>query len=290
MNCPVRLSHYYSVLGYYHITDVWYDKYEKKCWMIRAERISQLWCSPKPALGMLPSPTSSQPCPASTKALVQTCVHCNEPSKLLYTEGWVCMNALCKYNWDFGREIDTTSLVYHPDFLRERTPFVGEVPALFAPLPNTEQPSTDMTTLSKQGIVCPKCGCCTRRVHWTYWACENKSCDFELHPPAKIMTVADAKNTDGAKNTPRKDLVSSGIEEIKMKLGAYSVTKYLIPDEEGQVIGFVSVFKSNQLINQQPDGPDDLFKQMQEPEFDLKRNSARGGECRSSRIPLETFC
>lgn len=245
--------------------------------MIRAERISPLWCSPK--TGLIPPPS-----PASTQALVQTCVHCNEPSKQLYTEGWVCMNAHCKHNWNFGREVDTTSLIYHPDFLGERTQFDGEIPALFAPLPVIEQSSADSTPLSKQGIVCPKCNCCTRRIHWTYWACENKSCDFELHPSTNIMTVADAKIVNGAKWKAKKDLVASGIEKIEMNLGAYSVTKYLIPDEQGLVIGFVSVFKSNKLINRQPDGPDDLFKQMQEPEFDLKRNSARGGDCKTFRV------
>jgi hypothetical protein len=58
------------------------------------------------------------------------------------------------------------------------------------------------------------------------------------------------------------------------------VTKYDIPGEEGEIVGNVFHFKSNTIINGQPNGPDDLFAELQVAKLGLKRNASkcRGGK------------
>lgn len=276
--CPTKLPHYYNVLGYFHITDIWYDQFDKKCWMIKAETIdleTPSWWSAKDSQFVPPT----MPFP---KAPMETCIFCEVESKQIYSEGWACLHPSCEHYFDFGKVVDTTGLHYNPLFLQERTTFSGEVPSSIAPnLPsNTNEGKSELDIPFKRGILCPQCGCCSRRIHWTYWVCENEECGFEHRATQQIITTQAAIGDIDKSSAKSKEIMVGGITRATHLLGAYEVIKYTIPGKQGQAIGFVCVFKANHAINSQPSGPDELFMQMQEDEFDLKRNPARQANCK----------
>ncbi|PBP16630.1 hypothetical protein BUE80_DR012643 [Diplocarpon rosae] len=274
--CPVRLLHYYNVLGFFNVTHVWYDLEVKKCWMVKLQKIG----SARPWWSVKHSGYSART--TDSPAILGTCVHCKKESKQIYTEGWVCTNAFCSKNWDFGgRAVDTTNLHYDPSFLQEHIVTTTNPPitSLCFPDKTTDDTLAAKTTTFKQGYPCPKCGCCMRRVHWTYFVCESTlGCDFEYHPRLKVMDLKESKMHGDYKKG--KELVESCIIKQQFQLGAYEVTQHLIPDEQGKNIGCVAVLRSNKAINKQANGPDALLKLMQSAKLDLKRNPARHGDSR----------
>jgi hypothetical protein len=76
----------------------------------------------------------------------------------------------------------------------------------------------------------------------------------------------------------------AGIRVQHQIMGRYDVTDYYLPGTvKGEVIGLVRHFRSSAIINQQPDGPNDLFDAMQQDEFGLRRYPARLAGC---KLPL----
>ena len=68
----------------------------------------------------------------------------------------------------------------------------------------------------------------------------------------------------------------SGIRFSQRVLGMYDVFEYIIPgQEEEEDVGIISHFRANGIINGQSDGPNDLFRLMQERDFGMKRNPIR---------------
>ncbi|OWO97994.1 hypothetical protein B2J93_8219 [Marssonina coronariae] len=274
--CPVKLLHYYNVLGFFHVTHVWYDKEVKKCWMVKLQKMNAArpWWSVKDA--------DYSARTVDRTATLGTCVHCKKESKQIYIEGWVCTNAFCQKNWDFGgREVDTVNLHYDPSFLQEHiaTSAIPPVTSLSFPDPQADKTLVAKARTFKQGYPCPKCGCCMRRVHWTYFVCESTlGCDFEYHPRLKVMDLHESNMHGDFKKG--KELVDDCIIKQKFQLGAYEVTQHLIPDEQGKTIGCVAVLRSNKAVNKQTNGPDALLKLMQSAKLDLKRNPARHGDSR----------
>jgi hypothetical protein len=66
-----------------------------------------------------------------------------------------------------------------------------------------------------------------------------------------------------------------GIKFEAKTIGAYNVYEYGVPGPNGNIVGFLRLFRSTAAINRQPDGPDDLFRLMQESDFDLRRRPVR---------------
>ncbi|EKD14386.1 uncharacterized protein L3040_008254 [Drepanopeziza brunnea f. sp. 'multigermtubi'] len=264
-NCPVKLDHCYNVMDMFHVTDVWYDRYEKKCWMVRLEKIDldvRSWWSPKS------QPTAQQD--PTIRAVVQTCDTCNQPSKQIYSQGWTCTNPHCKDHFNFGIGFDHKTLEYSQAFLQERHPFQATVPNLVPALP-WNLPA--QSAVIKKGMVCPVCRCCSRRLHWNFWQCENPECDFKQDAVQQILTVSAASTSVKTIS----EVMAGGIISVQFSLGAHRPrnTLYLIPDEARKTVGFVAVLKSSSAVNARAGGPDDLFAQLQMAEIQMKRNPAR---------------
>jgi hypothetical protein len=279
---PSKLPHYYNILDWFHVTDVWCEKNDGfKCWMVRLEKINlaeRSWWSPKDS--------ESYPPTFDHKTESLKCMACQHSSKHIYNQGWTCLNPQCSNFFEFNA-CDDATLDFNLPFLAERTPYTGATPGPLAPPLLTDEDLDGMDAFGiekecKQGIVCPKCLCCSRRLEWTQWSCENPSCDFQYRLRQKPVPISHviSQNAGEERKSNNRDHVSGGIRVGQMILGRYDVYEYIIPGENGEDIGFVRHFKANNIINQQPDGPNDLFRMMQESDFGLLRNAARQKGCK----------
>ncbi|KAH8816837.1 hypothetical protein F5884DRAFT_236441 [Xylogone sp. PMI_703] len=278
--CPVLLPHYYCVLDWFHVTDVWCEIMNRfKVWMVRFEKVDlskRSWWSPS---SELLSPTAVRG--FDNIRSFASCKTCHHESKLIYNIGWTCQNNQCVRFFDFAKAYDPLKLDYTAEFLNERTRFLGEGPGSLSPplLVDADLISMEAFGIEKEckrGIVCPLCGCCSRRIEWDHWFCENSSCNFThriRQLPIPISEVV--RRCPDSDEIQLKDTMNGGVRVGQSIRGLYDVYEYIIPGVGGEAIGFVRHFKANGIINQQPDGPNDLFVAMQRDNFGLKRNPAR---------------
>ncbi|PMD13007.1 hypothetical protein NA56DRAFT_446468 [Hyaloscypha hepaticicola] len=335
--CPTALPHYYCPLDWFHATDVWCENYNGLSrWMVRLEKINldeKSWWSAKA--------TPHTPPDFNThKAEVKECPKCKKESKVIYKQGWTCLNAdpvaeklgvrektTCTGFFKFGSDVNDKTLEYTEQYLLERTNFKelrdpSGLEVHTGPLKPRLPTMEDVETLGnfgfeekcKRGVVCPLCGCCSRRVEWGRWICESSTSNghFEYSLPARIIT-ADESTANG-NDIPRslrtdpgemhKDVVDDIIDRLELdppehEFG-YKIYRYGIPDETpvktpdetpdetavempketsdgkpGAIIGYVYHLKPNANINQQPEGADGLFEDLQRTDLGLKRNPSR---------------
>jgi hypothetical protein len=296
------------VLAYFHITDVWKEKYipaegrkAVSVYRIRFEKTNlsdPSWWIPE---GADTADSTVATATSTPKASVITCGKCNNPSKHIYAVGWFCLNHGCEHYYVFpdGVAVDPRGLAYNSAFLKERTPFEGKIPSVKPPIPNPA--GLHGTELSlRRGFVCPDCGCCNRRVYWNRWVCENKECQYALDAPMlpypaallekeneKFDRVMDRKrNAYGVnENTLQQDayfldpfatVYQRGYLQFSqtLNLGGYEVRQYFLPDAQGKILGSFSIFSASQTVNCRPDGPDDLFRTLELTDIGLRRNPA----------------
>lgn len=275
---PSKLPHYYNVLDWFHVTDVWAEMIDGfMTWCVRMEKIrldTKSWWAPidSPPLDpnrnfdLFRSPTSA-------------CRRCDNISKVIFKQGWTCLSTNCEEFFIFNPPVHESDLEYTEVFKKERTIYHGKPPGPLAPPFLTE---ADMIVSNRsgtevaftKGIVCPKCNGCSRRTEWVRWSCETPGCGFTYSLPFKTVSVADATRNSGS---PRADMYLSefGITYEAKVLGAYNVFEYGVPGPDRRIVGVLRHFRSNNIINHQPDGPNDLFRLMQEKDFDLRRRPVR---------------
>lgn len=245
--------------------------------MVRLEKINlgeRSWWSAKDSLQSMPNLSEDM------KVTVKTCTCCRKSCKTIFNAGWTCLNPQCDDWFKFSEKFDEKTLDLDDAFLKKRTKYLGAPPGpIVPPLPTNEDLAAGeafgVEKYYKRGIVCPKCGCCSRRIEWQQWFCENPSCDFTYRLEKRIAPITEIITQGIEARAEEKDIIRGGIRTGQMVKGLYNVTEYIIPGEHGEDIGFVRLFRANGIINQQPDGPNDLFRQMQEDEFGLRRNPAR---------------
>ncbi|TAQ86624.1 hypothetical protein B7494_g5055 [Chlorociboria aeruginascens] len=283
---PSKMPHYYNVLDWFHVTDVWCEKSEGyRVWMVRLEKINlaeRSWWSAKDTLQPAESHQSAPDGEVMSSPTPQLCTQCFHYSKEIYNFGWTCMEPSCPEYFSFeGRGYNDSLLDYSEHFIKGRTLYQGRNPGpLNPPLPTDQDLVTrghyGVEAEYKRGIVCPKCKCASRRRDWSEWKCENENCDFTYkinqRPVPIDMVVAESLRLS---KHAQLDTMDDGIRFSQTHMGLYNVYEYNIPGVNNEIIGFVRHFKANGIINQQPDGPNDLFEQMQERDFGLRRNPAR---------------
>jgi hypothetical protein len=288
--------------------------------MVRLEKINldeKSWWSAK-------ATPHTRPDFNSHKAEVKECPKCKKESKVIFKQGWTCLNSdpapskvrntvrektTCTEFFRFGSDIDDTTLEYTEEFFLERTNFKElRDPEGLEVIPGSLKPRLltmeDVQRLGnfgfeeecKRGVVCPLCGCCCRRVEWDKWVCESSTSNghFEYSLPARIIT-ADQAIANGNCIPPsmrtnpeqtHKDVVNGIIDrsefpEGKAPDGTYKVYRYGMTGEQttegkpGAIIGYVYHLKSSANLNKLPNGPDDLFEDLQRADLGLKRNPSR---------------
>lgn len=281
------MPHYYNVLAWFHVTDVWSEKISTgvKVPMVRLEKIdlkSKSWWAA--ADTPLPNPERDLNAFTTTSG---TCVTCKKASQEIFQQGWTCLHTTCSQYFHFNIPASVShfefydGLVYNLNFIEKRSQYQGIISQPLVPvLPLMDSIGTDFFGCEShfgKGVVCPKCFSCSRRTKWEGWSCENLSCDWSQPAQRSIASVAEVM----AEVMPKKEKVGPMIRTSCMPLGAYDVQEYIIPGEAaGSQAGFVRHFRANDVINGQPHGPNDLFREMQENDFGLQRKPCRqpGGE------------
>jgi hypothetical protein len=209
----------------------------------------------------------------------------------MYNAGWACLNTSCRAYFDFKKEIDDTILDFNDKFMKERTAYTGGpldplVPPLLTAEAVEDISGFGVEKICKVGIVCPLCKGCSRRIEWAQWKCETPGCRFTYSVLQRTMKVHDAISSSFSLE---ENIITkrSGIRCSQSVLGMYDVYEYIIPGlGENEDVGIIKHFKASGIINGQPDGPNDLFRYMQERDFGLKRHPARQKGCKSMRAPL----
>lgn len=235
----------------------------------------------------MPVGSTSPPAQPDDIAISASCPKCKQSSKHIYNAGWCCLNNECKKFFDFGKGYNDDDLGYNPAFITERTTYAGKAPGPMA-RPLLTQEDMDSKGLVgyeaefRKGIVCSKCGCCSRRLRWDRWDCENPDCDFVYALGRDHISITDviAHTIDDPSYRIPKTFVRHGVKKEFSMIGLYKVYTYLLPDLNGEIIGFVKHFKSCGAINQEPNGPNDLFDALQKDAINMKRGVARGSGCK----------
>jgi hypothetical protein len=284
----------YSVLDYFQVTDVWPEKNEKGhrlfCFRLeKADLTTTSWWDHRPASYVR---EVSPPEMAS-------CIACKKESKRIYTESWTCLKYDCKGFFQGPGGQTLVSPTYSQHFLQERTEFTGDIPSVKPPIPSPEELNGTALhgseTIFRQGIVCPKCGCCSSRKYWNSWRCENierGKCTFKLETrmspyPLEIVekevAAFNEKITRGQHNIDSDILVKklnlAMVKYREVTKGPYEVSQFLLPKPvDGTIIGSVTVFRANKDICAA--GPNQMFDELSTTDIGLRRNIVSGGKCK----------
>ncbi|KAI8282352.1 hypothetical protein K4K59_007998 [Colletotrichum sp. SAR11_240] len=206
--------------------------------------------------------TFASPCAAH----LAWCRHCHEGSKTIFADGWTCLNKTCEAYFEFPAGVVKESLTYSENFLQERTNNVLPAGFLLKPnLPGTAaNGSMGTEKYMRVGMVCPKCGCCSRRKFWTGWAYEASDCDFVLDakPAPYPLSHVHAEEDRTSKMVFSKPWTATPqILQKTYTANGYTAEQYLLPDpiKNSVVLGSVTVFRSTRAINAEVGGPDDMW-------------------------------
>ncbi|KAK7536864.1 uncharacterized protein J3D65DRAFT_553080, partial [Phyllosticta citribraziliensis] len=285
---PCAMPHPYNVLDWFKPAYVWAEKSNGhvvvKYRFEKLDKDKSSWWMPQgleePAkLGSLPAPE------------IKTCDDCSESSTRVYLQGWMCLQPQCANFWKIdGLEPEEASLLYDPRFLKQYTPWGHSS----APQPLRPEPmrlgsmpvlGDDVSWAAGKGIACPDCGRCNSREVWKGWQCGNPACSFEYSLPHSLIPPSGIRNPyDPASKgyTSSKDQVLSSSVGLEVEFANnYRIHKYIIPG----IPGFIAHFIANGTVNEELDGPDDMWTELQSTEIGLCR---RPLQCSTLRGPMLT--
>lgn len=212
------------------------------------------------------------------------CTTCQNPSKEIFEQGWTCLNTQCPRFFEFATLLDVNDLKYNVTFLRERTKYSGipiddqRIPALPSDGKNTFGSEKEY----KQGILCPKCGCCSRRIKWDGWYCENAECDFTHTVPIK-MTPLDRIKDENKKVKSKKAApithYNNRVKVHKTTIGGQKLKTFFLPDEDGKdgnsYIGTITRIRPTEEAISREGGLNDLYLHLQKEDLKLERRPAK---------------
>ncbi|KAF9879398.1 hypothetical protein CkaCkLH20_02941 [Colletotrichum karsti] len=214
------------------------------------------------------------------------CTECHKSSKTIFKDGWTCLNKACATAYfKFPAGVDVTKLSYSKEFLQERTAHTLPVGYMLQP-PLPRVGAGGFLGTEKQmrvGIVCPLCGCCSRRKFWTRWAYENPVCGFVLNAKPSPLPVTSIHIEEYHHNRMASFAnVKADFNILRNGNSAegYAMEQYLLPDplDITEILGSVTVFRSTPVVNQHPGGPDrmwhHLLDETAKDNFGLQRNAA----------------
>lgn len=291
----------YSVLDFFHITDLWKESIMTgnnliKVWRVRFEKINldtPSWWAPNSTTGI--SEGNVQP-------PTRQCDVCGKVWKEIFTAGWVCLNHNCTNHFTAPGDtaVAVNDLVYTREFLDQRTPVRCEIPEEWTKLRDHE---TNATTVNEShgtekaahlGVFCSSCGCCSRRIYWNKLICESCGKDAPANMKAlpesilagelavfnEKMLTKNTKVNAGMSQLHRDPLACTlnwtfPIASHTFSAGNYAgIRQYFLPRPDGGIAGSFTLIPSNEMVNRAANGPDDLFRQLESKDIKLKRNPA----------------
>ncbi|ORY17231.1 hypothetical protein BCR34DRAFT_583702 [Clohesyomyces aquaticus] len=278
-NMPSVPPHSYCVLDYFKPTHIWTEKSKGKKFMrYRFEKLTDKpsWWTPKDTKDLVP--IKDVPLPVSHE-----CTACQQISQQIYLQGWMCLQPVCDSFWKLanGEEPIEAKLNYDPRWLQQRTPWPND---------NHEYPLTsnivefsgldiageDTSLACWLGMVCPDCGRCNSRHSWSGWECSNPACSFKKSPPHAFVpanTLHDPYFPLSAGYTLSRDMHTVQVQLTVHFAHNYRINRYSIPG----IDGFVAHLIANKTVIEEPDGPDDMFEELQHIDIGLRRRPLGAG-------------
>ncbi|KAF2807172.1 uncharacterized protein BDZ99DRAFT_365145, partial [Mytilinidion resinicola] len=275
--CPSQPPHAYCVMDWFKPTHVWFEKtkghkmiryrFEKlrpyeNCWWVPSN-----WPEPI-GLGDLEPPVSKQ------------CNACSKDSLQVYINGWMCLQPTCLRFWKLadGSEPREEDLLYDPRFLTANTPW-----------PHCSEPSPirpELLTISTlpiqgqnlsfeawKGFACPQCGRCNSREAWEGWECGSDGCGFTYrleHTLVPATSLRDPYFPLGTGYAFSRDLIGKG-SPVKLRVEFahnYRINYFGIAG----IDGFIAHLIANKTVNEEPNGPNDMFEDLQLNSIKLRRS------------------
>ncbi|KAK8040511.1 hypothetical protein PG991_000299 [Apiospora marii] len=289
-NYPVQPPHPFCLMGFFAITYMWAHKTPTVDGSLVPEYMARLEkVDPEVLSWWVPAETDSVSI-GDVECDGRSCPSCGKRSKTVYTAGWACLSIDCPEHFEFGYPVDPEQLVYNEGFLLERhdhqelLPLPPAVPAL----PVTNETSYGTEAEFKRGIVCPKCGLCSRRVYWWGWACENENenagCDFKHIVEFTNYPLLDVEDERKAMSRRRLKPNDPSIVHDTASGGGYPIEMYGFPNSEGLIGGAVAILRATPETRSLQNGPDRMYQQMQNEDLKLQRNPARAKGSRREEL------
>lgn len=263
-----KLPHRYNVMDWFRVTDIWAEKVTGKTgYKVRLEKIDlaqQSWWSAKGTA----SPPLLNERDFETKPESQTCKDCSKTSLRVYDAGWMCLNHKCGQFWliDGAAPVDLT---FHSTFLNYRkTPNPKIVPK-HELVPHYSTIICDIKAAGStireawRGIVCPNCSQCITRVYWEGWKCTN--CNFEVMMKMVPLALDQVIEPDIKRKT------RSNLNLLRAQIDDHSLAPYIEHTYTLPRVGSITHFVANDTINSKPNGPNDMFVNLQRAKLGLKR-------------------
>lgn len=256
-------------MGWFRITDIWPEKVTgKNGFKVRLEKLNlaeKSWWSVKGT----PNPPPLARRDFVTKPPTRQCLVCSETSFRLYNEGWMCLNTACDQFWRIKGTAPTT-LTYHATFLNYRNlpdPEIvpqSELVPHFSATVSEIQSAGGTFRQAWRGIVCPHCSQCVSRVYWEGWKCTE--CEFQVMMDMTSLTLDQAAELSDRK---RKTSSNGGVMSPQIddqSVAPYKKLTYILPG-----VGSITHFVANKAINSRLNGPNDMFRNLQNTRLGLKR-------------------
>ncbi|KAJ3733588.1 hypothetical protein DFJ43DRAFT_995109 [Lentinula guzmanii] len=171
----------YAVLGVYTITHTWAEYEITKSGEKHVRfKFSFQWCEEQDVRTYHPYNITETYQNCHRPGLAdRKCSHCEMPSPLIFSVGWVCLNATCNHFWHLpgaGDNLIPDELNFHESFLQLRplAPLDNGFRDINPPQPVTK-PSDKITTLQSftRGMHCKRCGRLSCRSKWEHWECAH---------------------------------------------------------------------------------------------------------------------
>ncbi|KAF3768832.1 hypothetical protein M406DRAFT_327250 [Cryphonectria parasitica EP155] len=256
------------VLGRYYITALWQEMVKPHIKLQRIGSENPVWSKDKTDDKRVYSevPTCSE----------QACATCLMKSpKIFKNMEWICLHHKCDrfFIHNGVKLMGNEGLEYSEEFINWAKPLPADldVPTWYTPLPSADNAMYGTEKGQFNGMVCPKCSCCSRRKHWKGWVCENNKCSFELRAlfrPVTLDHISCENETHSLKI--QQDGVTFNIDErfvdkTVITDNDFTVTAYLIKDKNGKLAGSLIHSRPSEAIRSELQNAHDL---------ELQRNAA----------------
>ena len=258
---PLIMPHNFQVLEHYWITDTWWEKINGfNVFKYRFERCDlplQPWYMP--ANREFRAPDFSVTCN------VDICKKCGTEQPQVY-QVWLCLNHLCAAFWKLpnGKDIGKMALEFNPAFVNKRSRFTGikkfEIRPQSFQFASHQAPQLAFSRGGWLGFWCSQCGKCSSREDWTGWQCTCGN-THRINAPvlrAEETDVLFNKYNQPTPLTPPRSVTSRIGFETRM-IGKYKVDYYRVMENQ-----WIIHLHSTPELNDQPNGPNQLFREMQE--------------------------
>ena len=271
-HCPVEVPHRYNVLGLYHVTDVWSEKVNG--WVVCRARFEMLDLSSPSWFGIQGAPLPPVTPDFTTKAPILTCSSCQVSSKQVFAAQWTCLNEFCpEFSTMNGNNQGARS--WNPAFINERNKWPAHIipPMAIKPAPPTAPLDGSLTETSVKawkGMVCPNCGRCNSRTKWDEWKCATNGCQFEVpiqyHIIPRSELAPDHAFEAEGHSIPFDKCIEPIIRSKATFHGWWRVMQFDISPGN-----FILHYISNQIINRQPRGADEILESLQGEQLGMQR-------------------